>query len=639
MTFSSHRLRILAVTIATCALSSLLAGCGGNGTTPPPPPPPPPPGAGVTFNGKAMAGTQPINGATIQLYAIGVTGNGSASTALLSTTLTTDATGAFTVPAGYSCPSTSSQLYLTAAGGKVGLATDNSAITLAAVLGACNQITTSTQVVINEVTTTATAWALSQFLTASANLGASATNSQGLINAIATANNLANMSTGASPGSAFPSTGTSPAGRINTIANLLNTCTTAVTSTSCSQLFAATTSANGTAPTNTFAAALNLARNPGISVTALYAQSAASSAFSPALSSAPADWSLWINYTGGGLSSPGTLGVDSTGNIWVANYCQSALCPNATGGFPSVVSEFASTGAPVSVTGYTGGGLAQSYGLAIDAQDNIWITNEGSPSANNCTAGSVTELNSSGQPISGTNGYTAGEFNCPIAIAIDTNSTAWAVNNGNAHLTVLSTTSGQPLSGTTGYPGSGTLDPLAFPSAVALDASHNAWIGNQSSTFITKVSPDGSQFTNFSCCNGAGGVAIDQAGNVWVANYYGDSVSELSNTGAVISTGYTDSTLDRPQGIAIDGSGNVWVSNFLGSSITELAGANATTPGKILSPSTGFASDANLLEAYSIAVDASGNLWVTNFGNDTLTELVGIAAPVKTPLLGVPQAP
>jgi DNA-binding beta-propeller fold protein YncE len=46
-----------------------------------------------------------------------------------------------------------------------------------------------------------------------------------------------------------------------------------------------------------------------------------------------------------------------------------------------------------------------------------------------------------------------------------------------------------------------------------------------------------------------------------------------------------------------------------------------------------------MLEAYGIAVDASGNLWVTNFGDDTLTEFVGIAAPVKTPLLGPPQAP
>ena len=586
-----------------------------------------------------MAGIQPIVGASIQLYAAGTTGNGSAATALLTAPLATDANGAFTVPAGYSCPLAGSQLYILATGGKVASAADNSAIALASVLGTCNQITASAQIVLNEVTTTATAWAFAQFFTGSANLGASATNTQGFANAVATANNLANISTGASPGAAFPPNGTSPAAKINTIANLMNTCTAGVTPASCSQLFVATTPANGTAPTNTLTAALNLVHNPGISVASLYTQSTSSAAFSPALTSAPADWALWINYTGGGMNSPSTLGIDSTGNIWVANYCLASSCPTASGSFPSVVSEFSPTGAPVSASGYTGGGLAESYGLAIDAKNNVWVANAGSPSSFQCTAGSVTELNSAGQPVSGTNGYTAGGFNCPLAIAIDTNSSAWIVNNGNAHLTVLSTTNGQPTSGTGGYPAAGTSDPLAFPSAVALDASHNAWIGNQSSTFITKVSPDGTQFTNISCCNGPATLAIDQAGNVWTANFYGDSVSEISNSGTVISSGYAGGALDRPNGIAIDGSGNVWVANFLGSSITELAGANASTPGQILSPSSGFVPDANLLQSYSIAVDASGNLWVTNSGSNTLTELVGMAAPVKTPLLGPPQMP
>ncbi|MGA9875809.1 MAG: hypothetical protein WBQ21_08370, partial [Solirubrobacteraceae bacterium] len=551
MTFRPPRSRTIFSAITVCALSWFLAGCGGAGssvttTTLPPP------GSGVTFSGKALAGAQPIVGASIQLYAAGTTGSGSAATALLSAPLTTDATGAFTVPAGYSCPSAGSQLYIVASGGKVASAPDNAAIMLASVLGPCNQLTASAQFVINEVTTTATAWALSQFFTGSANLGASATNAQGLANAVATANNLANMSTGTAPGAAFPATGTSPAAKINTIANLLNICTASAIPASCSQLFASAIPASGTAPTNTLIVALDLARNPGTSVAPLYAQATSISAFSPALTSAPADWTLSINYTGGGMSTPSTLAIDSTGNIWVANYCLATSCPTVSGAFPSVVSEFSPTGAPISASGYTGGGLAESYGLAIDAQNNVWIANGGSPSSFQCSTGSVTELNSAGQPISGANGYTTGGFNCPIAIAIDTNSSAWVVNNGNAHLTVLSTTNGQPTSGTAGYPAAGTTDPLAFPSSVALDASHNAWIGNQSSTFITKVSPDGTQFTNISCCNGPATLAIDQAGNVWAANFYGDSVSEISNAGTVISSGYTGGALDRPNGIAID---------------------------------------------------------------------------------------
>ena len=45
---------------------------------------------GVSFTGRAMAGTQPVTGATVQLYAAGTIGNGSQGTALLMSPVTTD---------------------------------------------------------------------------------------------------------------------------------------------------------------------------------------------------------------------------------------------------------------------------------------------------------------------------------------------------------------------------------------------------------------------------------------------------------------------------------------------------------------------------------------------------------------------
>jgi streptogramin lyase len=616
-------LYLLLVIIAASAATCSLTGCGGSNTTPGPPTPPPPTGSGVTFGGKALAGTNPIVGAAVQLYAAGTTGNGSIATSLLTAALTTDATGAFTVPAGYSCPASTSQLYLVIGGGSVGTAAANSAITLASVLGACGQLAASSQFVVNEVTTTATVWALSQFLTTSANLGASASNAQGLANAAATALNLANPTTGSSPGSAFPANGTSPAPRINAIANLLNSCTAAMSSAPCNQLFTATTPSGGSAPSNTFAAALNLARNPGHNVATLYTQSTSSTAFSPVPSTAFADWTLFINYTGGGMNQPGALSVDATGNIWVANYF-------------GAVSEFSPTGTPVYPTGITSGGLNHSYGMAIDAQNNVWIPNEDTAGGVNGGIGSVTVLSSAGQPVSGASGYTAGGLNYPIAVAVDTNATTWVVNYGNSSLTLLSST-GQPLSGATGY----TTPLFQFPVAIAVDASHNAWIANSAAATLTKVSPDGKTFTNYSCCNGPVAVALDQSGNVWAANYLGDSISEISSAGTVISNGYTGGGLAHPESLAIDGVGNVWVANFRGPSITELAGANSNAPGQILSPAAGFAPDAKLTQAFGIAVDPSGNLWVTNFGNqiNVLTEFIGLAYPVKTPLIGLPKAP
>ena len=127
---------------------------------------------------------------------------------------------------------------------------------------------------------------------------------------------------------------------------------------------------------------------------------------------------------------------------------------------------------------------------------------------------------------------------------------------------------------------------------------------------------------------------------MWVSNFYSDSISEVSSAGLVLSNGYTGGGLSHPQTIAIDGAGNLWIANYRGSSITELAGASSTAPaGTALSPAAGFGSHSAMRQGYAIAVDASGNLWVSNFGSNTITEFVGLAAPVKTPLIGPPNTP
>lgn len=584
---------------------------------------------GVSFSGKAMAGTQPIAGATVQLYAAGATGNGSQGTALLMSPITTDSSGAFTVPAGYSCPAASSELYIVIRGGAIGSAANNAAIALATAIGPCNQIASSSQFVINEVTTAATVWGLAQFLSPGGNIGAASTNTQGLSNAVATVANLVNLTTGTSPGASFPptvsKTGTSPAAKINSLANLLNTCTSAATSSDCNPLFSATTPSGGTAPNNTLDVALNIVRSPGTNVATLYTQSTASTAFTPALTKAPSDWTMSINYTGGGMNSPANVGVDSTGNVWVASYF-------------GVASEFSPTGTPVFPTGITTGGLSQSYGLAIDAQNNVWITNENSPMSVNNGSGSVTVLSSTGQVISPATGYSDGGLAYPDAIAIDPNATVWVADNFDASVTLLSA-SGQPLSGTRGY----TTPKLAFPVAVAIDANHNGWVANSSDGFITKVAPDGSQFSSYTCCLKPVGIAIDQRGFVWVTDYLGDSVNQLAGDGTIISpaSGYNDNkaSIVYPQGIAIDGAGRVWIANLGGNSITELAGSAATSPGQILSPTAGYASDAAMAQPFAVAIDASGNLWIPNFQANTLTEIIGLATPVKTPQLGPAQLP
>ncbi len=298
---------------------------------------------GVPFTGTVSAGAQTVAGSTVKLFTAGITGNGSTATPLLVAALTTDTAGSFSVPAGYICPTGASQLYVVAHGGQLGSAAANSAIAFITSLGACNQLVPASHVVLNEVTTVATAWAFSQFLAPGGNIGASATNTVGIANAAATAASLANPNTGTSPGATFPSNGVSPAARINTLANLLNTCTSqSSSSTACSSLLS---SATGPALQNSdmLDATLRIIHNPADNVAALYTQSLASTAFSPVLATAPSDWTLFINFTGGDMYYPNSLGVDTNGNIWVASYFSASHYPSD----PSVasVTEFSPLGA------------------------------------------------------------------------------------------------------------------------------------------------------------------------------------------------------------------------------------------------------------------------------------------------------
>lgn len=576
------------------------------------------PVAGVAFAGKVKAASGAVNGASVQLYAAGNSGNGSAPNPLLATTLTTAADGSFSVLAGYTCPSAQTPVYLLSKSGQpASAASTNSALWLMTALGPCGGINSGSSFIVNEVTTAASVWALDSFMLPGGNVGASCTNTTGLDNAFATASELANPATGASPGAATPSTLAVPTRKLNALADALVSCTTTAGGGACSPLFNAATIKS--APTNTLDAALNIARAPAGNVATIYSLAAGNTTYSPALTAVPADWMLHNTISGGGMSSPASVGVAANGDVWVSSYF-------------NAVSEFSPSGAALFPAGITGSGINESYGMALDVQGNVWIANE--QTAMSSGNGDVTELNPSGQPLS--TAITAGGIYFPLGVAADTNGNMGFADYGDSKVTLLSS-SGSAISSSSGWGGTS----LAFPVALAFDSDHNLWVANQGGLIpITKISADASQVTNFYCdCNGASGVATDQSGNVWIANYYGNSISEVDTCGTLKLDAAIGGGVLRPQGIAVDGAGTVWVANYQGNSLSELGGSSSTAPGKYLSPPTGFGTDASLLDPYALAIDASGNLWVSNSGQNTLTQFIGVAAPVKTPLAGPPQLP
>src|ERR1700761_8765851 len=91
-----------------------LTGCG-MGTAAAPNPTP------LTVSGKVHGGQQAVVGAQIQLYVAGNAGNGSAASPLLNAAVSTDSNGEFSITGDYTCPSSTSQVYIVATQGNPGL--------------------------------------------------------------------------------------------------------------------------------------------------------------------------------------------------------------------------------------------------------------------------------------------------------------------------------------------------------------------------------------------------------------------------------------------------------------------------------------------------------------------------------------
>ena len=595
------------------ALALLLGGCGAASVSTASV-------SGTAINGHVFGGQQPVTGASIVLYAAGLTGTGTGATNLLNTPVSTDGNGAFSITGDYACPSSTTQVYIVARGGNPGLlgVVSNPASVLMAPLGDCGNLQPSTFITINEVTTAASAWALAQFAPAGSSsgaiFGATPTNATGLRNAFLVANNLVNVPNGLAGGAALPAGSTIESTKLYTLADILAVCVNSNGGGACTSLFSAST--YGVAPTNTLDAALQVVRNPGLNVAAVFNAGNAQGPFQPTLPKTPNDWTMTVTYTGGGLYAPTALGIDSTGSVWAANY------------FGGYASKLSAAGVPASATGFYDPHLYESYGLAIDGQDSAWITVEETSGGINSGDGSITKFSSSGALLSGS-GFTAGGIYYPYAIAADTNGNMWVADFGRSTATLMDT-NGNSLAGAAGYSPTG----LSFPTAVALDNSHNAWFGVQGSS--VKIAPTGVS-SLYNCCRGPSGIALDPAANVWISDYSASSLVQLTPAGGV-SQQLPNGTggINHPESLTTDAAGNVWATNYRGNSISGFTGGLASTA---ISPSTGFGIDPGLSQPFGIAVDAAGNLWVSNFALNSLTQFVGLAAPTKTPRLGLATAP
>ncbi len=618
--------------LASLALPVVLAGCGAGTITTET--------AGtLAMTGHVHGGVQPIAGATIQLFAAGTNGNGSQSLSLLTHPVVTDSQSYFTLTGDYNCPSANSQVYLVARGGNPGYPgnVNNTALVLLSALGSCGNLIANPNafISVNEVSTVAAVYALAPFMTAYDHVGSSTTNAMGITNAFLNAHLLSDTSTGMAP--QLPSNLATETGKLYALADAIVPCVNSTGGSACTPLFTAATASGGTAPTDVLGALLSIVKSPGRNVAAVYNAIGSTPPYPTTLTQAPSDWTMSLTVKGGGLDEPTSIAIDAEGNVWATNFGD----PD-----PAGLVAFTPQGTPFAGSPFGAGLQSDSYGLTIDRNGDVWVLSQ-SNIVSGSTTGSVAKFHgaSSSTPGVEIGRYYDSTLDYPESIAADPSGSG-SILIGNY---VGGTVTFYNLDGS--YRTNLGSHQAVFPVAVTSDGAGGAWVGDQGDNNVVHLLAN-SSVQKVACCNGAQTVALDLEGNVWATNYYPVGIpptysfSEVSAGGAVLINKKSGAGLYSPGGGAIDAGGQFWVANYYGSNgaeygtISEIAGNNTSVPvGTALTPTTGLGKDAQMSLAYTLAPDASGNIWVAVRNGNSLRMFFGLATPTATPATPIPQAP
>jgi uncharacterized protein (TIGR03437 family) len=231
---------------------------------------------------------------------------------------------------------------------------------------------------------------------------------------------------------------------------------------------------------------------------------------------------------------------------------------------------------------------------------------------------------------------------------------------------VMTRVAGNSRAGFSGEGGSATSAQLNTPFGVAVDASGNIYIAEASNNRIRKVSAtgiittvagngtqgysgDGGPATNAQLYNPFG-VAVDASGNIYIAEASNNRIRKVS-AAEIITTvagngaqGYsgdgglaTSAQLATPTGVAVDASGNVYIADRGNNRIRKVSanGIITTVAGNGSSAYFGDGGSATSAELYNpsgVAVDASGNLYIADYGNQRIRKVS--AAGIITTVAG-----
>jgi sugar lactone lactonase YvrE len=285
---------------------------------------------------------------------------------------------------------------------------------------------------------------------------------------------------------------------------------------------------------------------------------------------------------------------------------------------------------PPSITAL-GSGYKSPRGVAVDGAENVFVADDLNNSIKKIVAvnGSI--------PASPTIVSVGSGFIQPQSVAVDGAGSIFVTDTGdNAIKEIIAVNGAIPAN-----PTIRTLITVATPIGATVDAAGDVFYINYSTGFVEElVAVNGSIPANpavtdlyYGPLPNGGSLAVDAAGNVFVADTYDSTILELMAVHGVVPGPYpTVRTLYKgaagfqPSRIALDAAGDVLCTDRYTGGVYELIAVNGSIPA---SPSLVPVSTA-VRYPDGLAVDGKGNVFVSDFNNNLVEEVVRSAPPSLT---------
>jgi type IX secretion system substrate protein/NHL repeat-containing protein len=200
------------------------------------------------------------------------------------------------------------------------------------------------------------------------------------------------------------------------------------------------------------------------------------------------------------LNNPNKITIDNTGNMYIADYTNNRVRKVTSAGFISTIAGNGTPGYSLDGIPATNSELNHPSGVAVDATGNVYIADYANYRVRKVsTSGIISTIAGTGTPGNiGDGGLaTAAEIDDTYGLALDAANNLYLADAGNNKIRKISASGIMSTYAGTGVPsfsGDGfqaTDATLNNPAGVAVDHANNVYVGDQFNNRIRKIAPSG----------------------------------------------------------------------------------------------------------------------------------------------------